>query len=365
MNTTRNCVTLLIVAAAVLLAGGEGRAQAVEPPRLTAAEGSAIGNCLNIIRGCQLADGSFNMVADGKTASSPVWIAPYFVQHAALALLAANNFKKNPSDVLRVGKWLEWCAEHQDKGGFWYDQVGTIASYSSNGKVDAHDSSAAMFLLAAERYRHAGSKLSPRIISAAKASLSCISDVTDSDGLTWAKPDHHVKYLMDNVEVFAGLMAAQQLFESTANPHEAALASKQLATMKLPLQSFWEGSERDRFAWVLHPSGTFEGGLDQIYPDGLAQLFGISCIAVKSAAFSETCAAFAAETTREGVGAERFLIAASRVGSAETKTWRANVVKDAATFTPKTVYISRPSLVVLSLLEGADWMPSVVSLDIK
>jgi len=30
----------------------------------------------------------------------------------------------------------------------------------------------------------------------------------DADGLTWAKPSWHVKYLMDQAEVYAGLVAA-------------------------------------------------------------------------------------------------------------------------------------------------------------
>ncbi len=361
MIATRSSLTFLVAASLLLPNAQDGFAQTIKRPELTSAEARVIGSCLALIRSCQLPDGSFNMLDEGKAAGDPVWIAPYFVQHAALALLAANDVKKNYSDMERVGKWLDWCVKHQESGGFWNDTTGTIARNESNGKVDAHDSSAAMFLLVAERYRHSGSKLSPQIVAAAKASLKCIQNVTDTDGLTWAKPDYKVKFLMDNVEVYAGMASAEQLFKSTMNTEEAALAGKHLAAMKEPLLAYWEGSEKDRFAWGLLPSGQFNDGLVHIYPHGLAQLFGVSFIAAEPAPFRETLGAFTPQTRREGVGAERFLIAASRLGEAETKAWRLNVVQDAVTFTPQSVYIFRPALVVLSLLEGADWMPSVVA----
>ena len=94
-----------------------------------------------------------------------------------------------------------------------------------------------------------------------------------------------------------------------------------------------------------------------MYPHGLAQLFGVAFVDAKPAPFVETCNKFPPEATRGGVGAERFLMAASRLGGAGLAKWRAEVVKDANEFTPDSVYIFRPGLVILALLEGADWMP--------
>ena len=340
-------------------------AQKAERPILTSAEAKVVGTCLDIIRGCQLADGSFNMVCEGKAPQNLVWIAPYFAQYSMLALLAANDCKKNSDDVARVGKWLDWCATHQDKDGFWYDHTGTIASYNSNGKVDAYDSSAATFLLVVERYQRSGAKLSPKVVAAAKASLNCITNLADTDGLTSAKPDYKVKYLMDNVEVFAGLSAAQTLFTKTQDVAEAAIAGKHVAAISKSLLAYWEAAEKERFAWALYPNGTFDGGLDQFYPHGLAQLFGVSFVAAKPDPFAETCKAFKPQTTREGLGAERFLIAASTLGGVDVAFWRSKVVKDAATFTPESVYIVRPGLVILALMEGADWMPCVANYNAK
>jgi len=178
-----------------------------------------------------LADGAFNMVNDGIAPVSPVWIAPYFVNHSMLALLAASNSKMSAADVTRVGKWLEWSVVHQHVGGFWHDFTGTIAAYKSNDKVDAHDSSAALFLMVAERYQRRGGKISGYVSAAAKSALKCIQHVTDTDGLTWAKPNYKVKFLMDNVEVYGGLIAGRKLFIATGDAAEAKAADKQAAAV--------------------------------------------------------------------------------------------------------------------------------------
>lgn len=341
---------------------GDATAQAPAPTTvvtrapLATAEQAAVTACLNIIRGCQLPDGAFNIVNDGSAPGSPVWVAPYFVNHGALALLAANSVKSNPADIVRVGKWLDWCAVHQDAGGFWHDHTGTSAAYKSNGQVDAHDSSAALFLLVIARYQQAGGNVSDAMRIAAKRSLLCIQNVTDADGLTWAKPDYKVKFLMDNIEVAAGLVAAESFFRATADEAQAGAAKAQAALVGKGLLGYWGAAESGRFAWALRPNGEYDGGLDKMYPHGLAQLFGIAVVSAEAAPFVEVVKAFKPEATREGVGAERFLIAASRLGGPDVKTWRAKTVKAAAGFTPTNVYIFRPGLAALGLLEGADWM---------
>ncbi|MCA9071013.1 MAG: hypothetical protein KDA84_18930 [Planctomycetaceae bacterium] len=341
-----------------LVAQAQTKAPTKQRPPLTRSEEMAVASCLGIIRDCQLPDGAFTMVNEGKTPASPVWVAPYFVNHSMLALLAANDVHKNRADVARVGKWLGWSVKNQDPGGFWQDYTGTIARYQGNGMVDAHDSSAAMFLLVAERYQRSGGKVPETLRAAAKRSLKCIQNVTDTDGLTWAKPDYRVKYLMDNIEVYAGLVAAQGFFTKTGDAAEAKAAGDQAEKISKGLKAYWQAVYQSRFAWVQHANGQFEGGLDKIYPHGLAQLFGVSFVSAVDAPFQEVVKTFQPQTTREGVGAERYLIAASRLGDQETKTWRANTVQATRGFNSKNVYIFRPGLVVLALVEGADWMPS-------
>ncbi len=191
-------------------------------PPLERRDEAVIENCLRIVRGCQIDNGAFVMKRLGAGPDSPVWIPPYFANHAALALLAAQDRKANPADLSRVQRWLEWSAAHQAQEGFWYDFEGTAAKHASNGKVDAWDSSAALYLSAVERFRRSGGKVSGPMLEAARRAVAGIVRVTDSrDGLTWAKPDYRVKFLMDNVETRAGLAAASVLFEKSGDVAKA------------------------------------------------------------------------------------------------------------------------------------------------
>ena len=107
---------------------------------------------------------------------------------------------------------------NQADDGYWNDFDGTLASYKNTGKVDAWDSSAAMFLLVAgRRQKLTGKEPSPDLLRTAKNALKCIEAVTDAaHGLTWATPKYKVKFLMDNIEVYAGLRAAETLFAAGA-----------------------------------------------------------------------------------------------------------------------------------------------------
>lgn len=344
-----------VVIVAILFAAGPATAQ----PQ---AENRAVARCLDLIRGCQLPDGAIVMAVPTQGAASPVWIQPYFAAHAALALLAPNpDSKAAASDRTRVGKWLEWCAARQEKGGYWCDHVGTVAGYKSNGEVDAHDSSAALFLVVVERYHRVGGKVSPRTAAAAAASLKCLDGLTDTDGLTWAKPDYKVKYLMDNVEVHAGLTAAGRFLTASGKKAEGAAAADKAEALGKALARFWEAKEKGRFAWALHPNGRYDGGLDEFYPHGLAQLFGVAFVAAEPAAFQTVLASFQPKNTPEAAGAERYLIAAARLGDKdEVAKWRAETARVAGAF-DRSVYVFRPGLAVLALREGADWMPSGLS----
>ena len=309
------------------------------------AEGQAVTTCLSIIRGCQLPDGAFAQVSPGNKPNAPVWIAPYFANYAALALLTSHEHTKNSDDLGRVGRWLAWCAKHQTADGYWNDFEGTAAAYSDNGKVDAWDSSAALFLLVAGRYHRAGGQTTEEVAAATQRALACIEKVTDADGLTWATPTHRVKYLMDNVEVCAGLRA-------TATQTSAARAAR----IAKKLFDFWQPAD-NRFAYAQHANGSLEGGLSKPYPHGLAQLFGIAFVDAKATAWSSVTQAFSPEDgPAASTGTEWWLIAASRLRGDAAKEWRARMVKDVTSFGPQNVYIHRPALAALGLLDGADWM---------
>lgn len=330
--------------------------QADAERKLSRKEQEVVNHCLNIIRGCQHPDGSFNMVDEGKLPGSPVWVAPYFNNYAALALIAAYDHKKNREDLTRVKKWLEWSANNQDSGGFWYDYAGTYGNYKSNGHVDAHDSSAAMFLVVCDRFVNSGGSLSNKCKAAVKRSFDLLNTNTNEDGLTYAKSTYEVKYLMDNIEVRAGYRAAVRLFTNFKDQENIAAAEKQLNLIESSLQKYHGAVRDNEFAWALHPSGSYDSGLEEIYPQGLAQLYGCAFVKADPVAFEAVVSKFQPQTTREGFGTERFLVAACNLDEDLEKEWREKVIADASQFTTKSVYIFRPALVVLGLVEGAEWL---------
>jgi hypothetical protein len=341
-------------------AEGPAKAQAAKGLPLTPAEEQAVTVCLHIIRGCQLPDGAFVQVKHGANPNSPVWVAPYFGNYAALALLAGHERKKTPADLERVERWLEWCAQNQAADGYWNDFEGTVAGYRNNGKVDVWDSSAAMFLLVAGRYQRTGGKARPSTVAAARKALRCIETVTDGDGLTWASPTYKVKYLMDNTEVYAGLRAGADFFTAADAQGEARKASDHARLIAKKLPEYWVSADR-LFAFALHENGMLEGGLVKTYPHGLAQLFGIAFVAPKAEAWAALQKFPADAGPAAPAGTEWWLVAASRLGGNDARKSRAKVVREVASFTPQNVYVNRPGIAALSLLEGADWMPSLAS----
>ena len=317
-------------------------------------EQQAVAKCLSRIRACQLPDGALAQV-EPRGAGAPVWIAPYFAHFGALALLAGHAREPSPEDVARVGRWLEWCVRHQAADGYWNDFEGTTAAYADTGKVDAWDSSAALYLLVAERYRRAGGIVTPAIAAAARSALACVERVSDTDGLTWAKPDYRVKFLMDNVEVCAGLRAAAGLFAVSGLPSEAQLARVRAERLAGRLPLFWR-PEQQRFSHALMADGRFAQDAGKPYPNGLAQLYGIAFVDAKAAAWEAVARAFQPEAGPSvAFGPEWWLMAAARLGGAEVQAWRARVVSDTATFLPAT-YLHRYALSALALLDGAAWL---------
>ena len=325
--------------------------------QLSPAEAQAVSDCLALIRGCQLPDGAFAQVRPGPGPGAPVWVAPYFANYAALALLAGQEHTAHSEDVIRVGKWLAWCAKNQAAEGYWNDFEGTAGAYADTGKVDAWDSSAALFLMVVGRYRRCGGHVTPALEAAARKAFVALVRVTDADGLTWAKPDYKIKYLMDNVEVCAGLRAADGFFSAQGATGEARQARHQADRSAEKLPAYWRRAD-DRFAYALQADGTFEGGLDKPYPHGLAQLFGVAFVAAHTSAWQNVSRAFRPETgPAAACGAEWWLVAASRLGESEARAWRGRLAREAESFNPRSTYLHRPALSVLSLLEGADWMP--------
>lgn len=316
---------------------------------------TAVTNCLTLIRASQLPDGAFNM----KAGDTVVWINPYFSSFAALALVAAHEKSPNPADLARVRRFLLWYAAKQKPDGTINDHTGRLNDYNDNGKRDSVDSYAAMFLIVIDRHHRAAKGTPAEVIKAAKLALKAIQSVKDVDGLTWAKPDHRVKYLMDQLETRSGLVAGERFFTAIGAATEAKACRAQITAMDKKLDTYWHAAD-GAYAWVLHPSGVYERGLVQPYPHVLANLFALAWMPAKRPAlWAKIQKTFKPDTgLAPAIPVERWLVAASVAGTpAEVAHWRNSTIKEAAAFKAASVYIQRPAVAILAILEGAAWQP--------
>lgn len=316
----------------------------------------AINRCLEILRGCQMTDGAFRVSAT----RDQVWIQVYFAQHAALAMLYNPDSVARRADLARIRRWLDWCVDYQESDGFWYDYVGTLGNYASNGYVDAWDSVVSLTMLVIERYQALGGLLSASHHQMADLCLGALADVTDPrDGLTWAKPDYKIKYLMDNIETYAALIASSRYVARRgrrAQSNQLLAQSRQVAT---GLRKFYD-AEIERFDWALDEAGNYSGGFRDSYPHGMAQLFGVTYVQRERGPWTATLAQFPPEDTAiTGMGPERFLMGATALRLPIAATLRRETIASVSNFAPGVVYLHRPALAALALSVGPNWLAAL------
>lgn len=172
----------------------------------------------------QLSNGAIPMT---YAANGRLTMNPYFADFAALALLdKADLYAEN------VVKYMDWHFAHlntaeEDFGGLdgtIYDYVITMKNGEIESEVvstpenadsyDTTDSYAATFLTVLYKY-FCKTGDSDYIFRNAKdiKRITNVMFATLENGLTYAKHNHRVKYLMDNCEVYEGAVAASKLFE--------------------------------------------------------------------------------------------------------------------------------------------------------
>ncbi|MCY3020697.1 MAG: hypothetical protein NTW87_16895 [Planctomycetota bacterium] len=352
-------ITRITVSAAalcfVLSTSSAAEAENKERGAASQEDWAAVEHCLDIIRQCQMNDGMIRI----KGAGDAVWTVPYVSNFAAMALLAANGVRRHPQDVQRVERWLLWYAANQEADGTICDQEGTVAAYKSNGRKDSTDAYAATFLMAAWRYSQArGEKPRSEIVDAARKALSAIEAVAQEDGLTIAKPGWPMKYLMDNVEVHGGLHEGALFFDAVDSKKEAKNARRLAARIAVGLGRFWS-EERQYYEVALDTKGVYSGGFKKSYPDGLAQLFALAHIAPpRPELWARVRKTF--KPGDEGVPVERWLMAATRcAGAEETGKLREATRQAMLHFTAEGVYVDRPALAILALIDGRARFPDV------
>lgn len=235
-------------------------------------------------------------IKDGATT-----IVPYFSDVIAMSLLQGQE---RPKYEKVVKEYLNWHFSHINDGSKGNDITGAIFNYEAivkNGVVisekskntyDSLDSYAALFLIVLwEYYEKTGDEHflvlnQEKIFDVIDAMILSI----DIDGLSYAKPDYKVKYLMDNSEVSMGIDSATNILKKIILPKNK-ISSKEYKQTKLIIENLKEIKKIQEEAFNTkfwneqdqrYETGYFENdvpnefiGWSTFYPDAVSQLFPI------------------------------------------------------------------------------------------
>ncbi len=216
-------------------------------------------------------------------------VTPYFSHLAILGVLDAGQ----TGSVTMAQRWIQWYTRHIDATAgvpldTWYSLDGgysTTCPVKSDERqcntVDAEDSSAALFLVVVDRYLSAGGSKS--FVRSNKTAIRNVQEtmtaLIDTDGVSWAKKTYPIKYMMDNVEVLAGLEAATRIekdvFGDTVRAKQLSdrAASLRTALYSGSTNSFYSTSTT-KYAIYKDGAGMFgQSNMKTWYPDIMAQLW--------------------------------------------------------------------------------------------
>lgn len=205
-------------------------------------------------------------------------VVPYFANLAAIGLTASYTLTRDQQYLKAAEGWLRWYAKHLNPDGTIDDHRLQGDRLQPTGNCDSTDSYAATFLEAFARYQQAASN--PQLLStlypAVEAVLGAIRLTLQPDDLTWAKPSHRVKFLMDNVEVYRGWRAAARLARM-ANRHAQGEAMEQQAQRTLrAIEKHLFLPNAGYYAWAMHGDGVREQEIKEWYPSIMAQLMAVA-----------------------------------------------------------------------------------------
>jgi hypothetical protein len=220
----------------------------------------------------QLSDGAIGHYVDR------VKIWPYLGNEAALGLARATQVTGDVKYVAAVWRWLGWYQTHQDASGFVTDYDVVSGVEISTGDMDSTDAYAGTFLLAARKAWQATGDLNSlrNLRPGIGAAVRAIEATQDADGMTWAKPAWHVKYLMDQGETYAGLRAAAQMATALGDGALAQRATADASRMATGVASLWNATT-GAYDWAKHDTGVqIPTDWTLLYSDSLQQPWAVT-----------------------------------------------------------------------------------------
>ena len=238
----------------------------------------------NWIASAQLPDGALaNYPFNGTSAV----IQPYMSNYGAIGLAEATVATGDTTYADDAWNWLSWYATNMDPTtGYVTDYNYQNGVETSTGSFDSTDAYAGTFLAAAwDTYsaQPSSTKLAA-LLPAIKLAVQAIESTQQPDGLTWATPSYHAKYLMDNAEVYGGLVGAENLARAAGDNTLAVEATQDATSCFDGIQALWN-SATDSYDWARAGADSSTDTLTDwsvIYPDAFEQMWAIAWDATTS-----------------------------------------------------------------------------------
>jgi hypothetical protein len=209
------------------------------------------------------------------------FVNPYLGAYGALGLATATRISGDARYAAAAWRWAEWYGSAMDANGYVTDYtvpdspVGT--QLVSTGGYDSTDAYAGMFLVAVDATYTAAPDTARLRALAPKVALAvhAIQSTQRADGLTGAKPDWMVAYLMNEAEAYAGLRAASDLAHGLRDTTLARSADTAAAALANGVDKLWN-SGTGALDWAVHPSGIHvAANWSQLYPDAMSELWAV------------------------------------------------------------------------------------------
>ena len=219
-----------------------------------------------------------SVAASGAILYGSSQINPYYSNLAAIGLT------HDPASYGTVQGWMQWYVSHlnwPDKWGLF----GTTYDYDYNNGIetsrvyaDSTDSYAATFLTLAWAFYQTGNTSAQTYVKSIASQLESIGGVLiqtqQSDGLTWAKPDYQIKYLMDNCEAYRGLRDLASIFQTAVgDSNKAAYFNAAADHMLQGIEGLWNNG-----SWAMYKDGVgklIAPNMGKWYPDATSQVFPV------------------------------------------------------------------------------------------
>jgi hypothetical protein len=209
-------------------------------------------------------------------------VVPYFTNMALLGLL------ERPEHAATVRRYADWYFSRLNRNASADVPAGSIFDYivetdrameTATGDFDSTDSYASTFLNVLRKY--AAVTGDTAYLRSHEADIRLIGQAMlstqQADGLTWAKPAYRVKYLMDNAEVYKGLVDAQWIALSVFGDEAAAAEyGRKADEVKAGIENELWSVDRQAYAYAKMEDGSLLfPDWNSFYADATAQLFPI------------------------------------------------------------------------------------------